>query len=238
MTKQKERLLEENVKRRMMKLAKLDHLSDKFIKESYEVQEEEISEALEDDDFQGDMPPDPAGVLSEPEAPTEEPDGDEAPTEATVQSLVKAIADAITAQTGVAVDVQGSEGSEEGEEMEPEMEPEMGGEEEELQETGSKRDGAISPQKPDRASNNPHVTPGMAEGKQLNEEFAEAPKKTMPNNPGKVKDPEKGSVRLKGAEKPTRVEGAQADHKMKALEERITKAVFAKLMETLKQKKK
>lgn len=182
------------------------------------------------------MPPEAPVGQAPPEAPKPEMPG-AGGNEAMIQDLVKAIADAITQKTGVAVDVQGSAGGEGGE-MPPtdEMPPsnDVPSEEPPVMETGSKRTEDSKP--PDRKLD-------MArEGKQeLKEEFAEAPKKTMPNKPGEPKDPYKSQVKVDGVEKPDAYLGKTNNsypHHMKIAENQLAQRVLEGLLKEFKKAKK
>jgi len=115
--KNEKTLLQEGSVRRFMKLASLQPLTEEFVQNMYEEEEEEFS------------PEPPADELA---PPTDEPEAlDLEPAAAgdiDVASLVDAIATAIETETGVPISVEG----EPGEEAEPDLAPEAPEEEAEL----------------------------------------------------------------------------------------------------------
>jgi|ETNvirnome_6_100_1030635.scaffolds.fasta_scaffold00058_35 hypothetical protein len=115
--KNKKPLLNEGTVRRFMKLAEIDSLSDPFVDDLYEEEEEELDLGAEE------MPPAELGGEDEADLDMGPPEGE---GEVDVEGLVSAIADAIEAETGVSVSVEGGEAEEAG------LEPPADAPEEEL----------------------------------------------------------------------------------------------------------
>ncbi len=266
MTQKNKKLLSEGQALRFMKLANISNLSENFVKENF-VEEEATTKATEgaklsqtpvkqggnktmaqesvqkeEESLEEGFPP---AEETPPEAPVAdgppemghaEPDGDEAIGEPMIQDLVKAIADAITAKTGVTVDVSGAGDAMGGEEMPPED----GGE---LPPPAEEPEGEMAERKGHRdhtGTRYDHDGEAVKENKQkLKEDFSEAPKVTKQNQSaqGSVKDPSKSEVRVQGVEKPESMGSNSYPHKMKALEEKITKNILSRLMEEFKKAK-
>jgi len=252
MTKmQNKKLLEESRVLRWGKLAGISPLAENFVKETFHA-DEEVDEVktkeqsrsggapdrLDENPMDAEMAGDDMGGSEMDPAgePEMAPSGDEPATEATVKDLIAALASTMTDVTGVAVEVEGAEGDEGGEEMDmgsdemaPE-EPETGGEEEmmevadeDLEEVNDKDEQL-----------NEEASPVGAKTTSSSMNNPPSPKKTSQGDIGKVKDPMKGEVRVKGAEKPKQVEGAHPDHKYKPLEEQLYKKFVARLFQEVK----
>ena len=175
-----------------------------------------------------------------------------------IQDILKAIADAITAQTGVQVGVEGSaEASPGGEEMGMEPGAEMGmepGGEEMGMEPGAEEEEEMPPMQESVAKFRNTVQQMVREAIKNSVGLKEAaigsigkeapdamstPKATKQNTSaqGTVKDPDKSKVKVAGVEKPTSIGSAGYPHKLKALEEKIAKSIYTKILEELKKKK-
>jgi len=225
----KQQLLDEGTVRKFMKLANIGSLTDSFLKERKDIDEEKQEEmdevktkeqsrsgAAPDrlDEMPEEMPP--SSVDSAPLSPmdTEAPQDDQAVSEPMIQDLVKAIADAIQAQTGVGIDVEGSESS--------------GSDEQELASDEMQQE--VAPPAPTFATQ-----PGVPSLSESGRNTPPAPPKTMPATPGEVKKTSRENV--EGAETPTKMEGAPKDHKMKPLEEKLVRRVLERLLSELKSSK-
>jgi len=135
--KNKKPILNEGTVRRFMKLAEIESLSDPFVGDLYEEEEEDMDLGAEE------LPPADLGGEEEADLDMGPPEGE---GEVDVEGLVSAIADAIEAETGVSVSVEGGEGEEMGmeppadapEEELPPADLDMGAEEEELPPPGGR----------------------------------------------------------------------------------------------------
>lgn len=205
-------------------------------------------EAEEEPDMGGgDMPP--------PEAHAE-PDGDEAGIgggEGDEEALFAAIAAAVTAYSGTPVEVtsDGAGGDEMGGEPEGGMPPAPPGAEDEMMGGGgmmevSKEEESLKKEESRRRPGKlvrESESPVGAKVSATNVNKQPTPKKTMPGDQGTQKDPMKGEVRVKGAEKPTQMESdgsyySGGGHKYKTLEEKMIaethRRVYKQVMEQLK----
>lgn len=252
-------LIEESRAVRWMKLANIAPLSESFVKDTFGKQEEseEVDEILTQNQARarGDTDrlnesPIPA-VAAEgdeempPEAPVEEPpmDGGEMggeSMEGDVEAFLSQVADALTAYSGVPVDVSSDAGGAEGGE---EMPPDMGGEEvpaeEPAMEEGEGAEEVAEGEEPEALQEEQSPVGAKTTSSSMNN--PPTPKSTKQADPGKPKDPMKGEVRVKGAEKPTQMESdsyyGSKGHQWKALEERLMKRVYERLISDLKEAK-
>jgi len=260
------KLLEESTKLRWAKLANLSTLKENLEEEENLEESEDVEEILtqnqarargtdrlnenpllqtegEEEEVGGE---EPEGMS--PEMPAEEPEvapemggeeeGSHIVSKGDVEELFNVFADAMTGFTGVPVEVS-SDGA--GEEA-SEMEPEVGGEE-------SAEMAPPSEEEPEVAM---MMERHRRELKKLKEEKESSPvgaktagaeavvaKKTTQPQHATLKDPMKGDVRVKGAEKPTQMESdgsyyGAGGHKYKTLEEKMVNAVHKRIMEDLK----
>lgn len=247
----KKNLLEEARVKRWMKLAKLDSLTESFAKENFSasskpLEEEEVDEVLTKNQSRATGSPDRLNEMDDETPDQEAPSmdmgsdmgsgddmpptdaGDDAGLEGDVETFLSQVADSLTSFTGVPVDVSsdsespeapevGDAGSAEPSDMEPMEEP--AGEEEPEEEVMQEEKSPVGAKTTSSSMNNPP-----------------APKKTMQADQGKIKDPMKSDVRVKGAEKPTQMSG-QKDHKYTALEERLVRNVLKRLVQEIKRAK-
>jgi len=264
MTNKKSRnLIEEGRVIRWMKLANLAPLSESFVDETFGSKKEELEEAEEveevltkdqartrgdsdrlnekDMSYSDDMNDMNSGEEAAPMPPMDDAEGEasgETSSEGNVESFLSAVADALSSFSGVPVDVSSDGESGEGAPEDMDMGSDEGAPED--MDMGSGEGAPEDEEEPvmeNKKTIKEETSPVGAKTTSSSMNKPPAPKKTHQADPGKVKDPMKGEVRVKGAEKPTKIEG-QADHKYKALEEKLVRRVLERLVRELKESKK